>query len=65
MLHLPHQFEPTGLEELGDVAEVEGDDVSCWADGEGSNYKGDFSSVVGDVGDGPESLLVVLRLLVS
>lgn len=48
---------------MGDIAEVEGNDVGAQADDGGSDYKGDFGGVVGDVGDGPESLLGVLRLV--
>lgn len=65
MLHLSHQIRTAGLEEVGDIAEVEGNDVGGQANDEGSDYKGDFGGVVGDVGDGPESLLGGLRLVVS
>lgn len=50
---------------MGDIAEVEGNDVGGQANYEGSGNKGDFGGVVGDVRDGPESLLGVLRLVVS
>lgn len=50
---------------MGDIAEVEGNDVGDQADDEGSCYKGGFGGVVGNVGDGPESLLGSLRLVVS
>lgn len=50
---------------MSDIAEVEGNDVGDQADDEGSDYKGDFGGVVGNVRDGPESLLGSLRLVVS
>lgn len=45
------------MEELNDIAEVEGNYIGCQADDGGNDYKGDFGGVVGDFGDGPESLL--------
>lgn len=44
---------------MNDIAEVEGNDIGCHADDGGRDYEGDFGGVVGDVGDGPESLLGV------
>lgn len=44
---------------MHDIAEVEGNDVGGQADDGGSYDKGDFGGVVGDVGDGPESLMGV------